>query len=114
MQGNKYASLCVVKKTMENNDVIVYRLGAGCDLSDIEEGNVYQAKVQGFATFGMFAQMNDRIKGLVHKSNVKSEHKERDPSLYGYGKYARMVISTLKKWSSRSIRSRRSIANRRP
>jgi len=61
--------------------VIVYRLGAGCDLSDIEEGKVYQAKVQGFATFGMFAQMNDRIKGLVHKSNVKAEHKERDPIL---------------------------------
>jgi RecJ-like exonuclease len=66
---------------MENNDVIVYRLGAGCDLSDIEEGKVYQAKVQGFATFGMFAQMNDRIKGLVHKSNIKAEHKERDPVL---------------------------------
>ncbi len=66
---------------MENNDVVVYRLGAGCDLSDIEEGKIYQAKVQGFATFGMFAQMNDRIKGLVHKSNVKAEHKERDPIL---------------------------------
>jgi RecJ-like exonuclease len=73
--------VCVVKKIMENNDVIVYRLGAGCDLSDIEEGKIYQAKVQGFATFGMFAQMNDRIKGLVHKSNIKAEHKERDPIL---------------------------------
>jgi RecJ-like exonuclease len=71
----------VVKKIMENNDVIVYRLGAGCDLSDIEEGKIYQAKVQGFATFGMFAQINDRIKGLVHKSNIKAEHKERDPIL---------------------------------
>ncbi len=66
---------------MENNNVIVYRLGAGCDLSDIEEGKTYQAKVQGFATFGMFAQMNDRIKGLVHKSNIRAEHKERDPIL---------------------------------
>jgi RecJ-like exonuclease len=66
---------------MENTDVIVYRLGAGCDLSDVEEGKIYQAKVQGFATFGMFAQMNDRIKGLVHKSNIKAEHKERDSIL---------------------------------
>ena len=66
---------------MENTTVIVYRLGAGCDLSDVEEGKVYQAKVQGFATFGMFAQINDRIKGLVHKSNIKAEHKERDPIL---------------------------------
>jgi archaea-specific RecJ-like exonuclease len=64
-----------------SDDVIVYRLGAGCDLADIEEGNVYQAKVQGFANFGMFVQINDRIKGLVHKTNMKGEHKERDPIL---------------------------------
>ncbi|MFA6226179.1 MAG: OB-fold nucleic acid binding domain-containing protein [Methanoregula sp.] len=66
---------------MENNDsnyVLVYRLGTGCDLADVEAGNIYQGKVQGFATFGMFVQLNDRIKGLVHKSNVKAEHKERD------------------------------------
>ncbi|MEI7857977.1 MAG: OB-fold nucleic acid binding domain-containing protein, partial [Methanomicrobiales archaeon] len=31
--------------------------------------------------FGMFVQLNDRIKGLVHKSNVKAEHKERDSVL---------------------------------
>jgi len=69
---------------MENNetsDVLVYRLGAGYDLSDIEEGKIYQGKVQGFANFGMFVQMNDRIKGLVHKSNIKAEHKERDAIL---------------------------------
>ena len=65
----------------ETNDVLVYRLGAGCDLADIEEGNMYQGKVQGFATFGMFVQINDRIKGLVHKSNMKCEHKEKDAVL---------------------------------
>jgi RecJ-like exonuclease len=64
-----------------DDDVLVYRLGAGCDLADIEEGNVYQGKVQGFANFGMFVQLNDRIKGLVHKSNMKGEHKERDSIL---------------------------------
>ena len=65
----------------DGNDVLVYRLGTGCDLADIEEGKVYQGKVQGFATFGMFVQVNDRIKGLVHKSNIKAEHKERDSIL---------------------------------
>jgi len=35
--------------------------------------------VQGFAPFGVFVQLNDRIKGLVHKSNVKVQHSERDP-----------------------------------
>ena len=61
--------------------MLVFRLGAGCDLADVTKGNIYQGKVQGFATFGMFVQLNDRIKGLVHKSNVKSEHKERDSVL---------------------------------
>jgi archaea-specific RecJ-like exonuclease len=63
------------------NDVLVYRLGSGCDLADIGEGNIYQGKVQGFANFGMFVQLNDRIKGLVHKSNMKNDHQERDPVL---------------------------------
>src|SRR5512145_2665544 len=63
------------------NDVLVYRLGTGCDLADIAEGQVYQGKVQGFANFGMFVQINDRIKGLVHKTNMKGEHKERDSIL---------------------------------
>ncbi|MCX6696168.1 MAG: OB-fold nucleic acid binding domain-containing protein [Methanoregula sp.] len=63
---------------IEDNDILVYRLAAGCDLSDVEEGKIYTARVQGFATFGMFVQLNDRIKGLVHKSNIKSEHKEKD------------------------------------
>ena len=64
-----------------SNDILVYRLGTGCDLAEVEAGNIYQGKVQGFATFGMFVQLNDRIKGLVHKSNVKAEHKERDSIL---------------------------------
>jgi archaea-specific RecJ-like exonuclease len=68
-------------KNTETDDVTVFRLGAGCDLADIEEGNVYQGKVQGFANFGMFVQINDRIKGLVHKTNMKAEHKERDSIL---------------------------------
>jgi RecJ-like exonuclease len=69
---------------MQNNDVhdvLVYRLGTGCDLADVTEGNLYQGKVQGFANFGMFVQLNDRIKGLVHKSNMKGDHKERDSIL---------------------------------
>jgi archaea-specific RecJ-like exonuclease len=63
------------------NDVLVYRLGTGCDLADVAEGKIYQGKVQGFANFGMFVQLNDRIKGLVHKTNMKGDHKERDSLL---------------------------------
>ena len=60
---------------------IVYRLGPGCEVDDVAEGNVYMGKVQGFATFGTFVQLNDKTKGLLHKSNVKTEKKERDTIL---------------------------------
>ncbi len=65
----------------DGNDLLVYRLGSGCDLADVSEGKIYQGKVQGFANFGMFVQLNDRIKGLVHKSNIKADHNERDSIL---------------------------------
>ncbi|HJJ47505.1 MAG TPA: OB-fold nucleic acid binding domain-containing protein [Methanocorpusculum sp.] len=59
----------------------VYRLGPGCEVEDVVEGNIYLGKVQGFATFGTFVQLNDKTKGLLHKSNVKTEKKERDSIL---------------------------------
>ncbi|HDR73572.1 MAG TPA: phosphoesterase [Methanoculleus sp.] len=62
-------------------DTIVYRLGAHCDIDDVEEGKIYEAKVQGFAKFGTFVLFNDRVKGLVHKSNSKKSHEERDTIL---------------------------------
>ncbi|MDD1719140.1 MAG: OB-fold nucleic acid binding domain-containing protein [Methanoregulaceae archaeon] len=64
-----------------SEEAVVYRLGPSCDLGDVEEGKVYAGRVQGFATFGTFVQLNDRVKGLVHKSNVKTEHKERETIL---------------------------------
>ncbi len=63
----------------DTKDTIVYRLGANCDLDEVEEGKSYLGRVQGFAPFGVFVQLNDRVKGLVHKSNVKMQHEERDP-----------------------------------
>jgi archaea-specific RecJ-like exonuclease len=66
---------------MENEEITVYRLGATCDLGDVAEGNLYAGRVQGFATFGTFVQLNDRVKGLVHKSNIKTDHKERETIL---------------------------------
>ncbi len=60
---------------------IVYRLGPGCEVDDIVEGNMYIGKVQGFATFGTFVQLNDKTKGLLHKSNVLTEKQERDSTI---------------------------------
>jgi len=63
----------------DTEDTIVYRLGANCSLDEVEEGKTYLGRVQGFAPFGVFVQLNDRVKGLVHKSNVKVQHTEQDP-----------------------------------
>jgi RecJ-like exonuclease len=65
----------------KEHDMKVFRLGAACDLGDVEEGNTYIGRVQGFANFGTFVQLNDRVKGLVHKSNVRTDHKERESIL---------------------------------
>ncbi len=61
--------------------IIVYHLGPECTLSEVEEGKIYTARVQGFANFGVFVQLNDRVKGLIHKSNLKGKHSERDSVL---------------------------------
>ncbi|MDD1675652.1 MAG: S1 RNA-binding domain-containing protein [Methanomicrobiales archaeon] len=61
--------------------IIVYQLSPDCSLSEVEEGKIYTARVQGFANFGIFVQLNDRVKGLIHKSNLKGKHSERDPVL---------------------------------
>jgi len=60
----------------DNGEMNVYRLGAPCGLSDIEEGLIYEAKVQGFANFGTFVYLNSRVKGLIHKSNIRTQHSE--------------------------------------
>ena len=66
---------------VQSKDIIVYRLGASCDLDEVEQGKIYIGRVQGFANFGTFVQLNDRIKGLVHKSNIKTQHRERESIL---------------------------------
>ncbi len=61
---------------MDNLKNVVYRLGSNCELNDIAVGNTYEVKVQGFAKFGTFVYLNNHVKGLIHISNVKSDHKE--------------------------------------
>jgi RecJ-like exonuclease len=67
-----------MRSDMEELDTVVYRLGPRCGIDSVEEGKVYEAKVQGFAAFGTFVLFNEQVKGLVHKSNVRSEHREKD------------------------------------
>jgi RecJ-like exonuclease len=62
---------------MTDSKEIVYKLGPGCELEDVLEGNIYLGKVQGFANFGTFVLLNNSVKGLVHKSNALTQHQER-------------------------------------
>ncbi len=66
---------------MNDTNNLVYRMGPGCDLGDVEVGKTYIGRVQGFANFGTFVQLNDRVKGLVHKSNARTTHRERESIL---------------------------------
>lgn len=66
---------------MSLTNVTVYRLSPACDSSDVEVGTIYVGRVQGFATFGTFVQLTDRLKGLVHKTNVRTRHEEGDEIL---------------------------------
>lgn len=70
-----------VQKTGSEQGVRVYHLNADCTLNEVEEGKIYTARVQGFANFGTFVLLNDRVKGLIHKSNLKARHNERDSVL---------------------------------
>lgn len=62
---------------MVNSKETVYKLGPGCEVEDVQQGAKYTGKVQGFANFGTFVMLNNNVKGLVHKSNALTEHRER-------------------------------------
>ncbi len=69
------------EKMGSEKGIIVYHLGSDCTLNEVEEGKIYSARVQGFANFGAFVLLNEHVKGLIHKSNLKGRHSERDPVL---------------------------------
>ncbi len=52
----------------------VYKLGAACDVSDLDAGKTYWGKVANLADFGVFVTLNDQTKGLIHSSNVNKTY----------------------------------------
>lgn len=48
----------------------VFKLGPACDVSDLDMGKTYIGKVANLADFGVFVNLNDQTKGLIHMSNV--------------------------------------------
>ncbi len=52
----------------------VYKLSGACDVSDLEIGRTYWGKVANLADFGVFVNLNDQTKGLIHSSNVNKTY----------------------------------------
>ena len=51
----------------------VYKLSNVCTLSDVREGQIYQGMVTEFTNFGVFINLNIKIKGLLHSKNLGTE-----------------------------------------
>ena len=52
----------------------VYKLGAACDVGDLDPGKIYMGTVANLADFGVFVTLNDQTKGLIHSSNVNKPY----------------------------------------
>jgi RecJ-like exonuclease len=52
----------------------VYKLTEACDVSDIEVGKTYAGVVANLADFGVFVNLNEQTKGLIHSSNVNKTY----------------------------------------
>ncbi|MCD1293732.1 phosphoesterase [Methanocella sp. CWC-04] len=52
----------------------VFKLGPACDVSDLDIGKTYLGKVANLADFGVFVNLNDQTKGLIHSSNVRKPY----------------------------------------
>jgi RecJ-like exonuclease len=59
------------QKCVENQSVGI--LSNLCDVSDLRTGEVYEGSVNGVVDFGVFVDLNKKIRGLVHSSNISSE-----------------------------------------
>ena len=48
----------------------VHILSPECDTRELEIGKIYEGKVQGHASFGVFIDLNPQMRGLIHSSNL--------------------------------------------
>lgn len=50
---------------------IVNELDDSCDVAELEVGKLYHAVVNNVVDFGVFVNLNSRVRGLVHSSNIR-------------------------------------------
>ena len=58
-----------------------YLLKNSCGIEDIRLNNVYVGKVISVTDIGVFVSLNKRLKGLIHKKNLKNNLREGDEVL---------------------------------
>lgn len=52
---------------------VVFRLAPDCTLSDVAEGELYHATVNGVVEYGVFVDLSESVSGLVHESTLERE-----------------------------------------
>ena len=57
---------------------VVYDLAPGCTLSDVREGALYHATVNGVVDYGIFVDLSAELSGLVHSSKLLGDHEVGD------------------------------------
>jgi RecJ-like exonuclease len=53
---------------------VVYRLDPECGVDALEEGQLYQATVNGVVDYGVFVDVSEHVSGLVHESNLSNRY----------------------------------------
>ncbi|MBC7084745.1 MAG: DHH family phosphoesterase [Methanomethylovorans sp.] len=57
---------------------VVYKLDDSCTIDEIEIGKLYHCVVSSNVTFGTFVDINSKLRGLIHSSNIKETPKIGD------------------------------------
>ncbi len=58
-----------------------YLLRNSCGIEDLRLNRIYVGKVSAVTDIGVFVQLNKRLRGLIHKRNLKDELKEEETVL---------------------------------
>jgi len=62
----------------ESSSPVVYDLASDCTIEDVEDGERYQATVNGVVDYGIFVDLSASVSGLVHTSNLDGTYEVGD------------------------------------
>lgn len=53
---------------------VVYALGSGATVADLVDDHWYVGEINGVVPYGVFVDLNERISGLIHESNLSRDY----------------------------------------